>query len=259
LSSGVRPPPTGVRPLAASGLVRSGPMGVKPGVAPSGVGSLIGINRATPEGCRGAGCRLDEGDSRVDGLGMMMTDWQYGHWPCFPAAEAVVLMGRWQRGQGNRIADEGRGEAAGAANPAGAVFPRVGGAGCDAAGETPGGGLGVVDGISITAPHCGHFPFFPACAAGTFTGLWQASHSNRIIAGASAGAGAGTGDLGGAGAGAAAGRAACRDGRATESTGEETEVSEELGICTFIPQLGHLPFRPAVSSGVRINLPQPGQ
>jgi len=36
-------------------------------------------------------------------------------------------------------------------------------------------------------------------------------------------------------------------------------VKETLGICTLVPQWGHRPLRPAVVSGVRIRLPQPGQ
>jgi hypothetical protein len=94
----------------------------------------------------------------------------------------------------------------------------------------------------MTAPHCGHLPFFPANAAGTLTGFWHAAQANSIVAVTAAGLAAGRVGFPG-----------------VERSAEAWDVSENPGICTFTPQLGHLPFRPAVSSGVRINFPHPGQ
>jgi hypothetical protein len=50
-------------------------------------------------------------------------------------------------------------------------------------------------------------------------------------------------------------------GAAGDAVGEAVSAfaTELIGICTFVPHCGHCPFRPAVASGVRISLPQPGQ
>ena len=48
-------------------------------------------------------------------------------------------------------------------------------------------------------------------------------------------------------------------GNGGTSSGGAGAASDVPGIWTFVPQWGHLPLCPAVSSGVRINFPQPGQ
>jgi hypothetical protein len=99
----------------------------------------------------------------------------------------------------------------------------------------------VAAGIGIRAPQWGHFPFFPALAAGTLSFFAQLAQENWIGPPAGAPPLAGTCEVGLAAAGLL------------------VPAKETLGICTLVPQCGHLPLRPAVSSGVRIRFPHPGQ
>jgi len=112
-------------------------------------------------------------------------------------------------------------------------------------------------GIVITAWQCGHFPFFPAFAAGTRSVFWQLPHTNWM------GLPLAACPLGCLGAGCL-GAGCLADDCGVDAllpVGAESAFGaiDVIGICTLVAQCGQRPFRPAVGSGVRISLPQPGQ
>jgi hypothetical protein len=102
--------------------------------------------------------------------------------------------------------------------------------------------------MSTTAWHCGHFPRFPAIAAGVRTIWLQAGHENSMV----------WSEL----------LPAEEDDRlpdkgesivAEEPLAEPLDESGVPGICTTAPHCGHFPFLPAVASGVRTICRQAGQ
>ena len=87
--------------------------------------------------------------------------------------------------------------------------------------------------MSVTAPQCGHFPRLPAWEAGTARARRHPEQASSMVR-----------------------CAVLSEGAGTDSTCGTSDVG---GILTLIPHSGHFPLRPAVRSGERIRLPQPGQ
>ena len=98
----------------------------------------------------------------------------------------------------------------------------------------------------ITAPQCGHCPFLPAFAAGTVNVCLHFEQDNR---------------MGAVFAGSAVGLLSetCALAAGVSAGGLPVVAIEATGIWTLVLQSGHCPRLPAVLSGVRMRLPQPGQ
>ena len=93
-------------------------------------------------------------------------------------------------------------------------------------------------GICTTAAQLGHFPFLPAAAAGVRTGRPQYGHGNSIFP-----------STGGPPAGRPLGPAGVAGRIARRRIGR---LARRAGMSITVPHRGHLPFLPAVLSGVRI-------
>ena len=98
---------------------------------------------------------------------------QLGHFPFVPPAAVGVRTGRPQYGHGNSIFPSVGGSPAGRPVGATSVVGRIAPAARWASGERAG--------MSITAPHRGHFPFLPAALSGVRIRCWQLEQWNSMV------------------------------------------------------------------------------